>query len=66
MFLEVFLQIAGMIPLHQLISVNHIVQAKNRASDTITALLPAAVSYFRLIVHVHLILNTQKLKRLKQ
>ena len=66
MFREVFRHIAGTLPLHQLISVNHIVQAKNRASDTITVLLPAAVSYFRLIVHVHQILNTQKLKRLKQ
>ena len=66
MFLEVNLQIAGIFQLCQLISVNHIVQVKNRASDTITALFRAAVSYFRLIVHVHQTLNTQKLKRLKQ
>ena len=67
MFLEVFRHIAGIFPLHQLMSVNHIVQIKNRASDTVTKIQNISVSYLRLIVHVQSILNSiLSLKRLKQ
>ena len=66
MFREVFRHIAGTLPLHQLISVNHIVQIKNRASDTITK-MTVSVNYLRLILHVHLISKlTMEMKLLKQ